>query len=268
MTDPGHAARVWTDRSLLRDVQYKTDVNLAARQSIYAYQQPPRDLPREILGLAELSGHEIVADIGCGNGRYLAELARRGHAGRVAGADLSPGMLHAARRGAPDSGLVVADATALPFRDAAIDLTLAMHMLYHVPEPERAVREVRRITRPGGRLIVALNGEDHLREMRDVIAAALVSLGREPSPLPGERITLDQGETLLRSMFTSVTRHDFASQLLVPDPEPVAAYMGSMRETVRLPDPESLVAAVRSMVRATPGAVFQITTHSGCLVCA
>jgi hypothetical protein len=61
MTDPGHAARVWTDRSFLRDVQYKTDVNLAARQSIYAYQQPPIDLPREILGLAGLSGHEVVA---------------------------------------------------------------------------------------------------------------------------------------------------------------------------------------------------------------
>ena len=104
MTDPGHAARLWTDRSFLRDVQYKTDVNLAARQSIYAYQRPPIDLPREILSLAGLSGHEVVADIGCGNGPYLAELARRGHAGPVVGADLSPGMLHAARRRAPEAG--------------------------------------------------------------------------------------------------------------------------------------------------------------------
>jgi hypothetical protein len=39
MTDPGHAARMWTDRSFLRDVQYTTDVNLAARQSIHAYQR-------------------------------------------------------------------------------------------------------------------------------------------------------------------------------------------------------------------------------------
>ena len=39
MTDPAHAARLWADRSFLRDVQYKTDVNLAARQSIYAYQR-------------------------------------------------------------------------------------------------------------------------------------------------------------------------------------------------------------------------------------
>lgn len=268
MTDPGHAASVWTDRSFLRDVQYRTDVNLAARQSIYAYQEPPIDLARGILGLAGLSGNEVVADIGCGNGLYLAELARREHAGPVVGADLSPGMLHAAGRRAPEAGLVVADATALPFRDAAVDVTLAMHMLYHVPAPKRAVRELRRITRPGGRVIVALNGGDHLGELRDVVAGALGSLGRDPSSLLRERISLDQGEALLRSVFTSVTRHDFAGQLLVPGPEPVVAYVRSMRETARLPDPEPLVEAVADRLRAAPGAVFRVTTHSGCLVCA
>jgi SAM-dependent methyltransferase len=252
MTDPGHAERVWTDRSFLRDVQYKTDVNLAARQSIYAYQRPPIDLPREILGLAGLSGHEVVADIGCGNGRYLAELARRGHSGPLVGADLSPGMLLAARGRAPEAGLLVADATALPFPDAAADLTLAMHMLYHVPEPDRAVRDLRRITRPGGRLIVALNGEDHLRELRDVVAAALTSLG----------------EALLRAEFASVTRHDFAGQLRVPSPEPVAAYVRSMREAARLPDSRPLAEAVTGRLRAAPDGFFRITTHSGCLVCA
>ena len=51
MTDPGHAASLWTDRSFLRDVQYKTDVNLAARQSIYAYHQPPIDLAHGILSI-------------------------------------------------------------------------------------------------------------------------------------------------------------------------------------------------------------------------
>jgi hypothetical protein len=59
MTDPGHAASVWTDRSFLRDVQYKADVNLATRQSIYAYQEPPVDLARAILSLAGLSGHDL-----------------------------------------------------------------------------------------------------------------------------------------------------------------------------------------------------------------
>lgn len=268
MTDPGDAARLWADRSFLRDVQYKTDVNLAARQSIYAYQQPPIDLAREVLSLVAPDGHEVVVDIGCGNGLCLAELVRRGHAGPLVGADLSPGMLMAAQGRAPRAALLVADATALPIPDAATDLTLAMHMLYHVPEPEHAVRELRRVTRPGGRVIVSLNGENHLRELRDVVAAGLVSLGREPTSLLRERISLDQGEALLRSAFTSVTRHDFVGQLRVPSPEPVAAYVRSMRETARLADAGPLVEAVTSRLRTDTDAVFRVTTHSGCLVCA
>jgi ubiquinone/menaquinone biosynthesis C-methylase UbiE len=147
-------------------------------------------------------------------------------------------MLHAARRRAREAGLVVADATALPFRDAAADVTLAMHMLYHVPAPGHAVRELRRITRPGG---------------------------RDPASVLRERISLDQGEALLRSAFESVTRHDFAGQLQVPGPEPVVAYVRSMRETSRLPDPEPLIEAVADRLRAAPRAV---TTHSGCLISA
>ena len=261
MTGPDPAWDPWTDQSYLREVQYRTDANLAARQSIYAYQRPRINLAREALELARLDGRETVADIGCGNGAYLAELARREHAGTVLGVDMSPGMLLAARDHAPRAGLLVADAMTLPLRDTAADVTLAMHMLYHVTEPDLAVRELRRVTRPGGRLIVGLNGSDHLRELRGLIAEALASLGRPPVR-SREQIDLDQGELLLRSQFTSVTRHDFESQLRVPDTGPIAAYVRS-----RVPDAGPLAEAVLSRLPADP-ALFPITTHSGCLVCA
>ncbi|HEY6295984.1 MAG TPA: class I SAM-dependent methyltransferase, partial [Streptosporangiaceae bacterium] len=145
---------LWSDRSFLRDVQYQTDANLTARQSIYAYQQPPADLTSQILDVVLPAGAGaagVIADVGCGNGLFLAELARRGHGRRLIGADLSPGMLRGARErtrqaGWPEPALVAADAAALPFRDSSADLTLAMHMLYHVPEPEVALRELRRVT--------------------------------------------------------------------------------------------------------------------------
>jgi hypothetical protein len=57
---------LWADRTFLREVQYQTDANLAARQSIYAYQQPPVNLIGRVLDLAAPAGAEIVADIGCG----------------------------------------------------------------------------------------------------------------------------------------------------------------------------------------------------------
>ncbi|MGD0704145.1 MAG: methyltransferase domain-containing protein [Trebonia sp.] len=284
LTDP------WADRSFLRGVQYRTDANLAARQSIYAYQEPHIDLRGRVIDLAAPAAGETVCDVGCGNGTYLAELARRGFAGRVLGLDLSTGMLAAARErldtvsaaGGPGTansagplgssaaadparavGLLAADATALPLRDGAADLTFALHMLYHVPDPSRAVRELRRVTRPGGRVVIVLNGSDHLQELRRIVADAR---GEE---IWGqrERLRLDGGEAMARSYFPTVTRHDFVSELRIPSPEPVADYVRSMSGTQQSADPDRLVASALSRFPAAPGAVFTVTTHAGCLIC-
>ena len=54
---------MWADRSFLRDLQYKTDVNLTARQSIYAYHQPPFDLVASVLDLAaSVTRHDFSAE--------------------------------------------------------------------------------------------------------------------------------------------------------------------------------------------------------------
>ena len=53
----------------------------------------------------------------------------------------------------------VADAEDLPFADASYDLVAAMWMLYHVPDLDRALAEVRRVLRPGGHLLAVTNGE-------------------------------------------------------------------------------------------------------------
>jgi ubiquinone/menaquinone biosynthesis C-methylase UbiE len=266
MTEPTDP---WNNPGFLRDVQYRTDANLAARQSIYAYQHPRIDLQARVIDLAAPAPGETVADVGCGNGAYLAELARRGFAGRVLGLDMSPGMLAAARERLTSVGggavaLITADATALPLPDGAADLTLAMHMLYHVPDPSQAVRELRRVTRPGGRVVIGLNGPDHLRELREIVAYA-----RGDGRWGGrrERVTLDDGEVLARSCFSTVARHDFVSELRVPDPQPIADYVRSMSGTQHSADPERLVAAVVSRFPADPGAVLTITTHTGCLIC-
>jgi len=264
-TDP------WSTPAFLRDVQYRTDGNLAARQSIYAYQHPRLDLQARVLDLAAPEPGATVADVGCGNGAYLAELARRGFAGRALGLDMSPGMLDAARERLTSSGsselpgrlaLLTADATALPLPDGVADLTLAMHMLYHVPDPSAAVRELRRVTRPGGRVVIGLNAPDHLRELREIVAAA-----RGDGRRGGERVTLDDGEALARACFSSVARHDFVTELRLPDPQPIADYVRSMSGTQHAADPERLVAAVVSRFPAGPGAVLTITAHPGCLIC-
>jgi len=255
-------ADLWADRAFLRDVQYRSDVNLRARQSIYAYQQPRVHLIAEVLDLVDPPSSGMVADVGCGNGRYLAEVSRRGFRGRSLGVDLSAGMVTAARAAAPSARLAVGDVSALPLRDGAAGLTLAMHMLYHVPDPAAAIRELRRVTRAGGTLVVGLNGVGHMAEMRSVIEQA--GLG-----YPRERLSLDDGEALLRAVFPSVTRHEFPAQLQVPGPEPLADYVRSMSETRSSTDPEAVVRDVTARIFPDEHAgSFTVTTQAGCLVCA
>jgi SAM-dependent methyltransferase len=259
----GDAARLWADRACLQQVQYRTDANLAARQSIYAHQHPRIDLPAAVLDLAALRGDESVADVGCGNGAYLAELSRRHHAGPVLGIDLSTGMLDAARRRAPAAALAAGDAAALPVSGHAARLTVAAHMLYHVPDPRAAVRELRRVTRPDGQVLVVLNGDGHLRELRNLIASLQI-ISRE-GPLGGQ-LRLDDGQELLASQFASVTRHDFTSELRISRPEPIENYVRSMISVQNQPDPAAIATAVASRLPAS-GQPFTIRTHTGCLIC-
>jgi len=263
--------RFLTGKDYLTTVQYRTDVNLAARQSIYAYQEPRIDLVSAVLGLAGLTGAEAVVDVGCGNGIYLAGLARRGHHGPMVGVDLSPGMLAAARRRTPAAGLTLGDAAALPVADHVADVTLAPHMLYHVPDPAVAAAEFRRITRPGGRLLVVLNGNDHLAQLRELITSTAATGEFAATALAAvydtyRVMTLDAGAELLSGVFNSVRRHDFIGELRLPGAEPVASYVASMRAHA-VPDQAAFVAAVTGRVPFGPDGAFRVTTHCGLLLC-
>ena len=100
-----------------------------------------------------------VLDVGCGPGqdvRALAALVAPG--GTATGIDHSRVLVAMAERRAQELGVpgryVVGDATALPFADAAFDACRADRVLQHIPAPERALAELRRVTRPGGRVVV------------------------------------------------------------------------------------------------------------------
>jgi demethylmenaquinone methyltransferase/2-methoxy-6-polyprenyl-1,4-benzoquinol methylase len=110
-----------------------------------------RRATREALGLAP---GERVLDLAAGTGVSTRELARSG--GYAVGADISLGMLRAGRAGAvaPDVPLLAGDALALPFRDASFDAVTISFGLRNVHDPGAALREMARVTRPGGRLVV------------------------------------------------------------------------------------------------------------------
>lgn len=99
-----------------------------------------------------------LLDLGCGYGRTLIELSRRGFR-RLIGADFSSAMLRRARQGGLAAGLAAASAGALPFRDGVFDAVLAVALFTCIPDLEaqdRAATEIHRVLRPGGVLCASL----------------------------------------------------------------------------------------------------------------
>ncbi len=141
-SDPG----LYVDRANLRTSAYADTSKLASRMAVYQYQTPRHDLRVHVRRfLSDLDGPFL--DVGCGAGSYTRML-REAHPGAtVVASDLSAGM--AAAGGSPAT---VADATALPFPDRTFGAAIALHMLYHVPEPADAIADIRRVLRPGGTL--------------------------------------------------------------------------------------------------------------------
>jgi ubiquinone/menaquinone biosynthesis C-methylase UbiE len=120
-------------------------------------------LVREVLADGPVAG-KLVMEIGAGSGRDLLELARLGARGVVL--DYSPASLALVKQQAISQAIPVmfvqADATRMPFRDGAIDISFHQGLLEHVRDPMPLLRENARITRAGGRVLVDVPQTYHL----------------------------------------------------------------------------------------------------------
>src|ERR1044072_704228 len=102
-----------------------------------------------------------VLDLGCGPGTITADIARRVAPGRVLGIDLSTAVIEEARRDAGGGANVefsVGDLYALEMNDHTFDVVHAHQVLQHLPDPVRALREMKRVCKPGG-LVAARAGD-------------------------------------------------------------------------------------------------------------
>lgn len=103
----------------------------------------------ELAVIEPLARDARVLEVGCGTGLLLERVARNARLAK--GIDLSPGMLARAR----ERGLDVCEgsATELPFADASFELVYSVKVLAHVPDIDKALEEMARVTAPGGRIV-------------------------------------------------------------------------------------------------------------------
>ena len=145
----GAIARVFDAMAPQRNGLFRTN-------PILDYEQTVRS--RAVLSLLKARAGETILDIGCGNARDIVPILRAN--ARIVGVDISPEMIRQgksdlANAGFPDVDLRVGDATALDFPAGIFDAVLCSEVIEHIPDASRAIGEIFRVLRPGGRLVLS-----------------------------------------------------------------------------------------------------------------
>jgi SAM-dependent methyltransferase len=269
---PVRARTDWgIDQEYLRESQYKDPTNLNARITLHArYTRAQEPWYPWLVGRIEWPRGAHVLEVGCGTGSLWANVAPLLPDLRLTLTDLSEGMLETAvRTVASIASIEVAEARpcdvqTLPFPDAAFDIAVANHMLYHVPDPRQAAAELARVLRPDGVLLAATNGPHHLDAITELSRQAL---GWSALDFSERRFGKTTGRAILSSRFGSVRWHQHQSVMVCTDPDHVVAFIVSTApfQGASLGQRHALEEAVRGRF-AENGGSLRISTDAGCFV--
>lgn len=204
--------------------QYGDSRKLAARARLHSqYSVAETGWFPWVAGQLPLRSGDHVLDIGCGPGWFwaaAADLLPQPIALTLV--DLSPGMVAEARGRceALQFGSVrgeAADATSLPFADDTFDAVIAMHMLYHLPDPRAAIAEMERVLKPGGYLAVTTNDIGNLSALYELTTV----FGSDPVDPAGAAFGFETAEELLRARFGEVSFARHPARLRITEPDDV-----------------------------------------------
>lgn len=192
---------------------YASEARLVTRASIYGDSEGP-DATELLVSMVLDRAPTTLLEVGCGTGK-LARCLHDEHGLAVTVVDVSERMVQLARGHGIDG--LRADVQRLPFADASFDAVVAAWMLYHVPELNDGIAEIRRVLSVGGTLFAITNSERHLSELW-----RLVGIDGGESTFSAEN-----GAQLLGDYFAHVDTRNVIGTITFRDKQAVGQYLGA-----------------------------------------
>jgi len=203
------------------------------------FSHPHIDFPKWALEGIQWRGDERILDIGCGYGAYYERLIERHPDIQYFGIDLSEGMLR--QHPAYETGrLAFGEATQLPFANETFDVVMANNMLYHIPDVEAAIREVKRVIKPDGVMMAATHSIQTMPELRMLIRRAIIILTRanpssvRPPMTVSDLFSLETGTRFLSRYFYGVCRFEIPTTLVFHNENDFLGYLDNLRDLLEL----------------------------------
>ncbi len=218
-------------QSRLGEDNYKDKTKLSRRKSFYKnYVKPKIDFKEEVLKVLELKGNERILDIGCGFGDFLINLKDKGHKGDLIGIDISEGMIKEALSMNKNIRFFVANAEKLPFGKKEFDVILCKHMLYHVNDIKKALKEVNRTLKDDGLFVITLNtlthhSREHVEYFKKLLSKKLKSKFLDNNNV----INLENYERYTNDFYI-LKELKFFMYLKIKKSKPIVEYMDTIRE--------------------------------------
>lgn len=246
----------YTDSEYLKNQQYANAGNLGARIALHerfgTHTYPLYSWQVDLM-MADFGPRARLLELGCGRADLWARNTDRIPSGwNITLTDFSAGMLNDAHKRlgavANQFQLAEANAEAIPYPDQQFDGVIANFMLYHVPDRNRAIGEMRRVLKPHGSLHAVTLGDYHMFEFREMAREIMPGLFEGQGQI-SRPFSLDNGAEQLLEHFETVQRIDYSNPLVVDEVEPLVDYFGSVSSTV-FEDDSELRTAFRELATA------------------
>lgn len=200
--------------------QYTNDMNLSVRMHLHVkYSTNKLGLIPWLFQKYEFCAGFNILELGCGNAKQWEENFEKLPANcTLTLTDFLEGMVDTVRSKFSNKSnvqVLQADIQDIPFDDASFDAVIANHMLYHVPDLDKALSEVKRVLKPGGKFYATTNGNGG---MQTFLKAAFKAVN--PA-------IMQNGEALLHKYFSQVKRYDYEDSLAVTQTQDLIDWLKS-----------------------------------------
>ena len=216
--------------------QYKTSNGLDTRISFHEkYSTNKLGYGNWIVSNYHITEGMKVLELGCGTGSlWSGKEDVIGKFEKLVLTDLSTGMLESAKKNLGEKDNIeykVADIQDLPFEDDSFDMVIANSMLYHVPDIDKGISEVRRVLKADGVFCCATLGENNFIEQ---LAEWFRLSGEEFNP--NHNFTMQNGEQKLRTAFSDIEARIYEDSLHISDIDDLVNYLSSLASLKALSD--------------------------------
>ena len=216
--------------------QYKSSDNLQTRISLHEkYSRNVNGFDNMIVTSYDFKPGAKVLEAGCGTGDFwIGRQDMIDTCSEFILADFSEGMIAKSKEnleGMHGIEFMVCDIQDLPFEDDSFDVVIANMMLYHVPDLELALSEVKRVLKPGGTFYAATYGERNVMPYVHELLREYIN-----APKYNRHFMLENGWEPLRRHFNDVRLNKYSDNLVITDMNDLADYVLSLTGTSKIAD--------------------------------